>query len=92
MTFTRAREAADLPPVTEVTEGGLVTRSDGALLRYLRVAPHNPLALDHAGCDRMTRGLTELLTSLPTGANLQCYVHATPLPVDDLVPPRSLAN
>lgn len=79
------RRAGDLLPVEALTLDGLVIRSDGAFVRYLEVVPTNPLVLDAHGCERMTRGFTELLTRVPAGLSVQCYAQATPVSLDDLL-------
>lgn len=87
-TRARAREhrhAGDLLPVEALTQDGLLIRSDGAFVRYLEVVPTNPLVLDPHGCERMTRGFTELLTRVPAGLSVQCYAQATPVSLEDLL-------
>ncbi|HEX8121237.1 MAG TPA: hypothetical protein VF549_08225 [Solirubrobacteraceae bacterium] len=79
------RHAGDLLPVEALTRDGLLIRSDGAFVRYLEVAPTNPLVLDAHGCARMTRGFTELLTRVPPGLSVQCYAQATPVSLEDLI-------
>ena len=80
-----ARPASAWLPVDAVGHDGLVVRADGVLVRVLEVVPSNPLVLDAAGCQRMTRGFTELLARVPGGAGIQCYVHATPIALDELL-------
>jgi hypothetical protein len=80
-----ARAASAWLPVDAVAPDGLLVRSDGVLVRMLQVVPSNPLVLDAAGCQRMTRGFTELLARIPGGAAVQCYVHATPIALDELL-------
>jgi hypothetical protein len=82
---TRQRSATDLLPVNSLALDGLLTRSDGALVRYLDVTPTNPLALDEPGCARMTRGFTDLITRIPAGMSIQCYAQATPVSTDALL-------
>ena len=59
--------AAAWLPVQALSADGLLVRDDGALVRYLRVVPGNPLVLDGEGCERMTRGFTEMLLRIPAG-------------------------
>ena len=67
----RRRAVGELLPVEALDQDGLLVRSDGAFVRYLQVVPSNPLVLDEQGCDRMTRGLTDLLLRVPTGTSVQ---------------------
>jgi hypothetical protein len=79
------RTAADELPIQALTRDGLLIRDDGVLVRYLNVVPNNPLVLDEHGCNRMTRGLTDLLLRLPAGMNAQFYVQGDPVSREDLV-------
>jgi hypothetical protein len=81
----RARDARELLPVEALDQDGLLVRSDGALVRYLEVIPSNPLALDEAGCERMTRGLTDLLLRVPASTSVQLYAEATHIALDGLL-------
>jgi hypothetical protein len=80
-----APTAADALPIQALTRDGLLIRDDGVLVRYLNVVPNNPLVLDEQGCDRMTRGLTDLLLRLPAGMNAQFYVQGDPVSREDLI-------
>jgi hypothetical protein len=77
--------AKTLLPIRSLSEDGLLTRTDGTLVRYLQVVPTNPLVADDDGCERMTRGLTDLIQRIPAGTGIQCYVEATPIALDDLL-------
>lgn len=77
--------AGDLLAIHALTPDGLLVRPDGAFARYLEVIPSNPLVLDDAGCDRMTRGFTELLNRVPAGMSVQLYAEATPVLIGDVL-------
>ena len=79
------RDVRTLLPLQDLTPEGLLTRPDGTHVRYLELVPGNPLVLDELGCERMTRGFTEIITRLPAGQSIQGYVEATPVPLDDLL-------
>lgn len=81
----QTRVASDELPIEALTRDGLLIRDDGVLVRYLNVVPNNPLVLDEHGCNRMTRGLTDLLLRLPAGMNAQFYVQGDPISREDLV-------
>ena len=81
----RRRSVGELLPVEALDQDGLLVRSDGAFVRYLQVVPSNPLVLDEQGCDRMTRGLTDLLLRVPAGTSVQLYAEATHVTLDDLL-------
>jgi DNA replication protein DnaC len=76
---------ADLLPVDALGPDGLLVREDGALVRMLEVVPTNPLVLDAVGCQRMTRGFTELLARVPSGSAIQCYACAQPVALTELL-------
>ena len=78
------RSATRLLPVEAVGPNGALTRSDGTVVRYLELTPGNPLALDAADCERMTRGFTELIARIPDGQSLQLYAHAAPVVLDEV--------
>ena len=77
--------AGELLPVSALTTDGLLIRDDGAFVRYIELRPGNPLVLDDEGCDRMTRGYTELLLRVPPGMPIQLYAQATPVALEGLV-------
>jgi hypothetical protein len=79
------RLAGDFLPVTELRRDGLLIRHDGAHVRGLRIMPPNPLVLDDAGCEAMTRGLVELLLRVPAGVDVQLVAHATPVASAELI-------
>jgi hypothetical protein len=74
-----------LVPVSAITPDGLLVREDGALVRYLDVVPSNPLAIDGAGCERLTDGLTDIINMVPSGMSVQCHVQATRVELEDLI-------
>jgi hypothetical protein len=72
-------------PIVALSHDGLLIRSDGALVRYLEVVPNNPLVLDEEGCQRMTRGFTEMLLRIPAGMAVQFYVQADHVSLEQLL-------
>src|SRR6185437_16099951 len=80
----RGPDAAQTLPVAKVASDGLLTRSDGVLVRYLRVAPVNPLVLDPGEAERVSRGFAQLAARLQDGQSLQLYTFASPLDFEGL--------
>jgi hypothetical protein len=79
------RYAGEALPVEALSQDGLLIRSDGAFVRYLEVIPTNPLVFDEDGCNRLTRGFTELYLRVPAGMSVQLYAQATHVALEDLL-------
>ena len=77
--------AGDFLGIEALSQDGLLIRSDGAFVRYLEVIPNNPLVMDEEGCQRMTRGFTQLLQRVGADMSVQAYVQATPVALDELL-------
>jgi hypothetical protein len=77
--------ARDLLALASLTEDGVLTRTDDAVVRYLELLPRNPLVMDEAEAERTGHGFASLLARLPAGQALQVHVHASPVALDELV-------
>src|SRR5919202_4801468 len=81
----RTDYAGDWLPVEALGRDGLLIRSDGAFVRYLQVAPSNPLVLSDAECVELSRSFGEVLSRIPARMTATFHVEATPLPVEALL-------
>ena len=71
-------------PSRRWTPRGLVT-SEGALVRYLRVAPKNPLVMSDSERGQVSHAFGQLVSRAPAGQSLQFYVDAAPVRLDALL-------
>jgi hypothetical protein len=78
-------EAGELCAVEALDREGLLVTSEGALVRYLRVAPKNPLVMSQAERDQVGHALGQLSGRLAAGQSLQFYVEATPVRLETLM-------
>src|ERR671933_604963 len=78
----RTDYAGDWLPVEALGRDGLMVRSDGAFVRYLQVAPTNPLVLSDPECVELSRSFGEILSRIPARMTAIFHVEATPLPVE----------
>ncbi len=81
----RRRSAADLLGVAAIADEGLLVRSDGVFVRYLEVAPVNPLVVDQAEGERMSAAFAQVAARLPDRQSLQLYVQGTPLALEEVL-------
>jgi hypothetical protein len=77
--------AGSLLGVTAVQPDGLLVRDDGILVRYLEVAPVNPLVLKRAEAERVSAGFAQVAARLPDGQSLQLSAQATPLELEEIL-------
>jgi hypothetical protein len=79
------REAGDLCAVEAIDREGLLVTSEGALLRFLRAAPKNPLVMSGAERELVGRAFGQLAGRLQAGQSIQFYVEAAPVRLDALL-------
>ena len=80
-----ALQAGDLLAVEALDKQGLLITSEGALVRYLRVAPKNPLVMGDAERAQVAQAFGKLASRIGVGQVLQFYVEASPIDLDDLL-------
>lgn len=81
-----ARAPGDLVDLEALSPSGVGINSEGALVRWLEItAPVNALIMDEDGMREVSRAFAKVCAGVPHGQQLQLYVHATPLPIDDIV-------
>jgi hypothetical protein len=79
------REAGGLLAVEALDRAGVLVTSEGALVRYLRVAPKNPLVMSDAERAQVSHAFGQLLARVPAGQSVQLYVEAAPVRLDELL-------
>jgi TraG P-loop domain len=79
------REAGDLCPVEAIDREGLLVTSEGALVRFLRTAPKNPLVMSAVEREQVGHAFGQLAGRLAPGQSLQFYVEAAPVRLDALL-------
>ena len=72
-------EAGELCAVEAIDREGLLVTSEGALVRYLRVTPKNPLVMSDAEREQVGHAFGQLVGRLAAGQSLQFYVEAAPV-------------
>jgi TraG P-loop domain len=78
-------EAGELLAVEALDRSGVLVTSEGALVRYLRVTPKNPLVMADAERDQVSHAFGQLVARVPAGQSLQFYVEAAPVRLDALL-------
>lgn len=78
-------EAGALCAVEALDREGLLVTSEGALVRYLRVTPKNPLVMSQAEREHVGHALGQLVGRLAAGQSLQFYVEAAPVRLEALL-------
>jgi hypothetical protein len=78
-------EAGELLAVEALDRSGVLVTSEGALVRYLRVAPKNPLVMSDAERAQVSHAFGQLVARVPAGQSLQFYVEAAPVRLDALL-------
>ena len=78
-------EAGELLAVEALDRSGVLVTSEGALVRYLRVAPKNPLVMSDSERAAVSHAFGQLVSRAPAGQSLQFYVDAAPVRLDDLL-------
>jgi hypothetical protein len=78
-------EAGELLAVEALDRAGVLVTSEGALVRYLRVAPKNPLVMSDAERAQVSHAFGQLVARVPAGQSLQFYVEASPLRLEALL-------
>ena len=71
--------------VEALDRSGLLVTSEGALVRYLRVAPKNPLVMSDAERVQVSEAFGQLAWRVAAGQSLQFYVEAAPVKLDALL-------
>ena len=80
-----AAAAGELLGVAMIDRDGLVVREDGVYVRYLEVAPVNPLVMDAEEIERVSGAFAQLAARLPDRQGLQLYVQGTPLDLEEIL-------
>jgi len=78
-------EAGELCCVEAIDREGLLVTSEGALVRYLRATPKNPLVMSPAGREQAGHAFGQLVGHLLAGQSLQFYVEAQPVRLEALL-------
>jgi hypothetical protein len=78
-------EAGELLAVEALDRAGVLVTSDGALVRYLRVAPKNPLVMSDTERDHVSHAFGQLVARVAAGQSLQFYVEAAPVRLEALL-------
>jgi TraG P-loop domain len=78
-------EAGDLLAVEALDRSGLLVTSEGALVRYLRVTPKNPLVMSDSERAQVSHAFGQLVAHAPAGQSLQFYVEAAPVKLGALL-------
>ena len=78
-------EAGELLAVEALDRAGVLVTSEGALVRFLRVAPKNPLVMSDAERAQVSHAFGQLVARVPAGQSLQFYVEAAPVRLDALL-------
>ena len=79
------REAGELCAVEAIDREGLVVTREGALVRFLRAAPKNPLVMSSAEREQVGHAFGQLAGRLQAGQSIQFYVEAAPVRLDALL-------
>ena len=79
------RQAGDLCAVEAIDREGLLVTSQGALVRFLRAAPKNPLVMSPPEREQIGHAFGQLAGRLQPGQSIQFYVEATPVRLDALL-------
>jgi hypothetical protein len=80
-----ARQAGDLCAVEAIDREGLLVTAEGALVRFLRAAPKNPLVMAPVEREQVGHAFGQLAGRLAAGQSLQFYVEAAPVRLDALL-------
>jgi hypothetical protein len=78
-------EAGELCPVEAIDREGLLVTSEGALVRYLRVTPKNPLVMSGAEREQVGHAFGQLVERLQPAQSLQFYVEAAPVRLEAIL-------
>src|SRR5919108_4260408 len=78
-------EAGELLAVEALDRAGVLVTSEGALVRYLRVAPKNPLVLGDSERGQVSHAFGQLVARAAAGQSLQYYVEAAPVKLGALL-------
>ncbi len=77
--------AGDLCAVEAIDREGLVVTREGALVRFLRAAPKNPLVMSAVEREQVGDAFGQLAGRLQAGQSIQFYVEALPIRLDALL-------
>ena len=64
-------EAGELLAIEALDRAGVLVTSEGALVRYLRVAPKNPLVMSDVERAQVSHAFGQLVARVPAGQSLQ---------------------
>jgi hypothetical protein len=77
--------AGDLCAVEAIDREGLVVTREGALVRFLRAAPKNPLVMSPVEREQVGHAFGQLAGRLQAGQSIQFYVEALPIRLEALL-------
>lgn len=76
----------DLLDLIALAPDGEAVNRDGAIVHYIEIArPVNSLVMDEEAMLEVSRKLEKVAAHLPAGEDLQLYLHASPLAIEDVV-------
>jgi len=78
-------EAGELLAIEALDRSGVLVTSEGALVRYLRAAPKNPLVMSDSERTQVSHAFGQLVARIPAAQSLQFYVEAAPVKLDALL-------
>ena len=81
----RCARRASCARVEAIDREGLLVTSEGALVRYLRAAPKNPLVMSATEREQVGHAFGQLAGRLAAGQSLQFYVEAQPVQLEALL-------
>ena len=77
--------AGELVPVEALARDGVLITSEGALVRYLRVAAKNPLVMAESERHQVGEAFGQMAARVGAGQSIQFYVQATPVQLEALL-------
>jgi len=77
--------AGELVAVEALSRDGVLVTSEGALVRYLRVAAKNPLVMAEAERHQVGEAFGQMAARVGAGQSIQFYVQATPVQLEALL-------
>lgn len=77
--------AGELVPVEALSRDGVLITSEGALVRYLRVAAKNPLVMAESERQHVGEAFGQMAARVGAGQSIQFYVEARPVQLEALL-------
>src|SRR5918994_5754596 len=78
-------QAGELLAVEALDRAGVLVASEGAVVRFLRVAPKIPLVMSDAERAQVSHAFGQLVARVAAGQSLQFYVEAAPVRLEALL-------